>query len=124
MLDDYGTWKTPHKVADLTIALAKINISSPARRARHHLFRKVRKAFSHKDFELARLRRENEALKAEIEHRKGAKKKKVELSPNSKFATIKHIRRAQRAVGRDVDSSSESEGVEEIEEVESCMFIS
>ena len=122
-LDEYDVWKTPHKVTDLTVQLAQININSTARRHRHILFRKVGRAFNKKTFELAAFQRENEALKAEIEHKRGGKKKKVELSPNSKFAGIADIRRAQRAAGTIPDISDESESPDSEGTTESCIVV-
>ena len=43
--DQHGIWSTPHRVSNLTVQLAQLNINSVARRARCTLFRKVEKAF-------------------------------------------------------------------------------
>jgi 4-hydroxybenzoate polyprenyltransferase len=122
-LDGFGVWKTPRKVEELTIQLAKININSEGLRTRRMLFRKIGKAYNHMEFDLAAMRRENEALKAEIENKRGNKRKKVELSPNSKFASIADIRRAQRAAGDEIDSSDESEVSDLSEMIESCIEV-
>ncbi|KAM7186273.1 hypothetical protein V8F33_011869, partial [Rhypophila sp. PSN 637] len=90
-----GPWKTPMKAINLTIQLGQINVANKGNRMQRSLFRKVEKAFDLKDLKVAILETENEALKAELWDLKH-KKKKVELSPNSKFAGVRAVARARR----------------------------
>ena len=54
------------------------------------------------------MKRKEEALEAKTALLAGTKRKRVDPDPNQKFVDIKAIRRAQRAVGRDVDDSTEA----------------
>ncbi|KAH9907248.1 hypothetical protein F4778DRAFT_528818 [Xylariomycetidae sp. FL2044] len=51
------------------------------------------------------------------------KRKKVELSPQSKFASIQDIRRAQIAAGDVEDSSNKSSESELPSEAEDCIVV-
>jgi len=63
------------------------------------LFSKVQKAFDKKDVQLAAQNRQIESLEAQIDADRARKRKKVKLSPNSKFANIEAIRKAQIEAG-------------------------
>lgn len=63
--------------------------------AQRLLFRKLEKAFNEEDFELARLRQENEALRSKLEAT--TKTKKVIPDPNKQCTTIEQIHEARRA---------------------------
>jgi hypothetical protein len=88
------------------------------------LFRKVERAFNRKEFEITALQRQVEGLMAELNNKKGSKRKKIEMSPNSKFASIKEIKRAQRLVEPVTESSDESECSDASEMIESCIEVS
>ena len=122
-LDQFGVWKTPQKVSDLTVQLAQLNINSTARRHRRTLFRKVERAFNRKEFEITTLQRKVDSLMAELDNKKGGRRKKVEMSPNSKFASIKEIKRAQRLAEPVTESSDESECSDSSEMIESCIEV-
>jgi 4-hydroxybenzoate polyprenyltransferase len=105
-------WETPKSGKDLRLRVGSIsqldNINFPTRR---QLFRKIAKGFEQKDYELAQAKLRIEQLEARVEQIKPRKKRKVQTSPNSKFANIKTIREAQIAAGEleiDTDDSESS----------------
>ena len=51
------------------------------------------------------------------------KRKKVEEDPNTTFANIQTIRKAQRAVGRPTEESEDTEEVEDSEDIEDCIEV-
>jgi hypothetical protein len=59
------------------------------------LFQKIQKAFDQQAFDQANAQQRLESLEAELAARRPTKKKKVETSPNSKFANIWDIKAAQ-----------------------------
>jgi hypothetical protein len=76
------------------------------------LFQKVQKAFDNKDSQLASSLQRIKVLEAQVAKMTGGKRKKVKLSPNSKFVDIESIRKAQieaRHIQPDMDESSKSE---------------
>jgi len=125
-LEDYGhtdmVIQTPRKSRDLERSLKAVGTNRTTQR---RLFRKVRKAYDEKDFELAIAKRRIEELEAQAERNKGHRRRKVVPDPNGMFSNIRHIRRAQREAGRDVDSSTDSSlttlSSSEDEEVEDCI---
>ena len=78
------------------------------------LFRKITKGFDEKDYALAGAKLRIEQLEARVEQLEPRKKRKVRTSPNSKFADIRAIKRAQIEAGEseveveDSDSSIDS----------------
>ena len=120
---DPGPWKTPNKVVDLTLQLAKLNIANKGSREQRLLFRKVEKAFDLKDLSIAMLKTENEALKARLWDLEHKKRKKVEITPNSKFARIRHLRRSRRADPDYSSCTSEESDVSSLDETQSCIEI-
>ena len=85
------------------------------------LFRNVENALDEKDFELAIKQRENDYLKTELELLKSKKKKKVDIDPNTKFAGIKAIRKAQLAASAGKEGSNQSDATEDDETLENCI---
>ncbi|KAK4222708.1 hypothetical protein QBC38DRAFT_518634 [Podospora fimiseda] len=105
---------TPRKKTDLRGHLNNLAIRRQDLSTRRLLFRKVEKAFDEKDFELARLQQENESLKARLEAARPSKRRKVVTDPNSQFASIEQIHRAQIEAGRIEDSSAEESEAEKV----------
>ena len=70
-------------------------------------------------------KRRIEELEAQIKRIKPTRRRKVIPDPNSSFADIRNIRRAQREAGRAVDSSTDSSlasvSNSKDEEVEDCI---
>jgi hypothetical protein len=63
------------------------------------LFRKIIKGIDEKDFELGKANIRIRELEERLEQLKPKKRRKVQTSPNSKFATTRAIREAQIAAG-------------------------
>jgi len=83
------------------------------------MLRKMQKAIQENTFERALIKRKEEVLEAKMALLVGTKRKRVDPDPNSKFADIRAIRRSQRAVGRDVEDSTELSSSELSSEEES-----
>ncbi|KAM7186432.1 hypothetical protein V8F33_011825, partial [Rhypophila sp. PSN 637] len=117
-------WKTPIMAVDLTLQLAQITTANKGNRTQRMLFRKIEKAFNLKDLKVAILETENEALKAELWDLRHKKKKKVELSPNTKFAGIRAVARSRRGDDDVDDSFIEESEVDLVDETASCIVVS
>ena len=63
------------------------------------LFRKIAKGIDEKDFAIAKHERRIQELEAKVEQLEPRKRRKVKTSPNSKFAGIEAIKRAQIEAG-------------------------
>jgi hypothetical protein len=63
------------------------------------LFRKVAKGLDNKDFTIANYKLWIQQLEARVEQLEPRKRRKVQTSPNSKFAGIRAIREAQIKAG-------------------------
>ena len=100
-----GVLSTPRKAKELQ---ASLTAAGKATLTQRRLFRKVGKAFDEKDFLIASQKREIEELKSRMERIKPTKRKKVVPDPNSIFATIEDIRKAQQEAGRSVSPSLDS----------------
>ncbi|OHW89560.1 transposase, partial [Colletotrichum incanum] len=64
-----------------------------------------------------------QAFQSQIDNQREGKRKRVPTSPNSKFADIKGIRRAQIDAGEVEASTDESSGSELSSEPESCIWV-
>ena len=62
------------------------------------LFRKITKGFDEKDSLLTDARLRIQALEAQLEAAKPKKRRKVQISPNSKFADIEAIQAARNTI--------------------------
>ena len=90
---------------------------------RRQLFQKVRKAFDEKDAQLATSLQKIKSLEAQVEAGKRRKRKKVKTSPNSKFANIEAIYKAQMEVGEVENSLDESSDSDIPSEAGSCIVV-
>lgn len=117
------TWTTPRKARDLTTQLTEFNNQLSPTPAQRNLFRKITKGFDEKDFQLATAHRRIQALETKVESMRPRKRKKVEISPNSKFATIEDVQRAQIAAGAVEDSLVEENGSELSGDDEDCIIV-
>ena len=90
---------------------------------RRLLFRKLEKIFDEKDYQLAQLRQENEALKARLGGTTAGRRKRVVPDPNQRFVNIEQIRRAQIAAGRVENPVAEESRPESPEEAEDCIVV-
>ena len=87
------------------------------------LFQKVNKAFDQKTIQLAAAQYEIKQLKDQLEASKPVKRRKVKLSPNSKFASIEAIYRTKEATGDLAISADESNGPENHTDEEDCILV-
>ena len=88
-----------------------------------HLFQKVQKAFDEKDVQLATSQQKIKSLEAQVEAGKARKRRKVKTSPNSRFADIKAIHKAQVEAGEAEESSDESSESDISSEAGSCIVV-
>ena len=114
---------TPRKKKDLRGHLAKLATGQQSLSTRRLLFRKFEKAFEEKDFELARLGQRLQAVETRLEATAKTRRKKVVPDPNSVFANIEDIHRAQVEAGRIEDTSAEESGSESSESEASCIVV-
>jgi len=91
---------TPRKKTDRRSYLDNMTTRFSHPSTRRLLFRKLEKIFDEKDYQLAQLRQENEALKVRLEGTTTGRRKRVVPDPNQRFVNIEQIRRAQIAAGR------------------------
>ncbi|KAK1470099.1 transposase [Colletotrichum tamarilloi] len=96
------TWKA----SDLCGQLKLSTELSPDHNTQRLLFRKVKKAFSEKSYLLASSRQQVRVLEARVKRIAPRKKKSVQTDPNTKFANIRDIKRAQEDAGERLLSPS------------------
>ena len=93
-------WKTPSKSADIREQARLVTgLETVDQSTARVLFRKLAKGIDEKDFVIAQQERKIKQLENKIEQLKPRKRRKVVTSPNSKFATIDDIMRAQIEAG-------------------------
>jgi 4-hydroxybenzoate polyprenyltransferase len=85
---------TPRKKTDRRTYLNNLGTQFQHPSTRRLLFRKLEKVFDEKDYQLAQLRQENEALKARLEGTTTGRRKRVIPDPNQRFVNIEQIHRA------------------------------
>jgi hypothetical protein len=112
------TWTTPRKSVDLRDQLRSAQqLQETDQFTQRQLFKKITKGFDEKDSLLAEVRLRIQALETQLEIARPKKRKKVETSPNSKFADIERIFQAQQAaVGVEIeDEGSETSEISVVE---------
>lgn len=72
------------------------------------LFRKIQKSFDEKDYQIAVAQQKIEALESQVEAGRARKRRRVQTDPNSKFADIESIRRAQIDAGDFINNINET----------------
>ena len=87
------------------------------------LFRKVIKGIDEKEYKLRKANIRIKELEEKLEHLRPKKKRKVQTSPNSKFAIIRAIKEAQITAGecQIIPIELESEG--ELDSIISCIEV-
>ncbi|KAI1855983.1 uncharacterized protein JN550_013924 [Neoarthrinium moseri] len=123
MVDSEATWSTPKKTSELVDQIRQFNTIHHHTTTQRQLFRKIHKAFDDKNIQLAVNQRQIEALEARLEAVRPRKRKKVELSPNSKFANIEDIYKAQIAAGEVETSLDEESDGESTSSIASCIVV-
>jgi 4-hydroxybenzoate polyprenyltransferase len=105
-------WSTPRKAKDLRRSLNVLSHRVQPITTQRQLFRKVQKAIDEKDVQLATSLQKIKSLEVQVEAGRRRKRRKVQTSPNSKFANIEAIYKAQVEAGEaenNPDESSESD---------------
>ena len=115
--------QTPYKKVELWGHLINLAIRRRDLSIRRLVSKKVEKAFDDKDFKLAHLQQEVEALKVQLEAARPSRRKRVVPDPNKKFASIEQVHRAQIEVGRIEESGNEESGSESSESGASCIVV-
>ncbi|KXH39441.1 transposase [Colletotrichum salicis] len=116
-------WSTPRKASELSGHLKLFTELSPDHNTRRLLFRKVKKALSEQAFHLATSRHQVRVLEAKVERIRPRKKKSIPTDPNTKFANIWNIQRAQEDSGDRLVSPSRLAGVELPRENNDCIIV-
>jgi 4-hydroxybenzoate polyprenyltransferase len=116
-------WATPRKARDLRDQLGRFGQSIRTTTTQRHLFQKVQKAFDEKDAQLATSQAKIVSLEAQVEAGRARKRRKVQTSPNSKFANIEAIYRAQLEVGEAGDNPIESSESDLSSEAGECIVV-
>ena len=116
-------WVTLRKKIDRRNYLHTLATQAPHPSTRRLLFRKLEKVLDEKDYELARLRQENEALKVRLEGTNIGRRRRVVPDPNQRFVNIEQIHRAQVAAGRVEDPVAEESRPESPEEADDCIVV-
>ncbi|KAK8106695.1 transposase [Apiospora kogelbergensis] len=73
------------------------------------LFRKIQKGFDEKDYLIMDAELRIQALETKLDLAKPRKRKRVELSPNSKFATIEDIQKTEETINEALIGESDSD---------------
>ncbi|KAF4630035.1 hypothetical protein G7Y89_g8107 [Cudoniella acicularis] len=109
------SWGTPRVARDIRIQAETITrLGESDLPTRRQLFRKITKGFEEKEYALAQAELRIKQLEAQIDQLEPRKRRKVQTSPNSKFADIRAVEEAQIKAGdrgideEDSDSSIES----------------
>jgi len=117
-------FQTPKARKDLYLQIRSLASGShdqlPTQRL---LFRKVIKGIDEKEYELGKANLRIKELEERLEHLRPKKKRKVQTSPNSKFATIRAIKEAQIAAGERQIVSEESELEGDSDSTISCIEV-
>jgi len=105
-------FKTPQKSEDVREQARQITrskITDPA--TARVLFRKISKGLDNKDFVIAQHERRIQQLEARVVELQPRKRRKVVTSPNSKFADIEKIYKAQVEAGDRPNVPLDSDGI-------------
>ncbi|OHW97453.1 transposase [Colletotrichum incanum] len=110
-------WSTPRKMKDLAGQLKLFTELDNDASTQRLLFMKVKKGFSEQAYKLATAQHKLELLQAKVTSTAVRKRTAVQLDPNTKFANIKDIQKAQVEAGEKediTDGSSESDCQESV----------
>ncbi len=116
-------WTTPNKASELIDQLrlySQLGGTDPTQRL---LFRKLQKSWDILEFERELACQRVEGLEYEAKLKKAITKKKVEISPNFKFATIEDVRRAHEEIISISSESSQSDDSNDTESIYSTIVV-
>ncbi|TIC94314.1 hypothetical protein CH35J_009308 [Colletotrichum higginsianum] len=116
-------WSTPRKMKDLSGQLKLFTELDNDAHTQRLLFMKVKKGFSEQAYELATAQHKLELLQAQVTNTAVRKRKAVQINPNTKFANIKDIQKAQVEAGDKEDITDESSEADLPSEAESCIVV-
>ncbi|TIC89448.1 Tripeptidyl-peptidase SED1 [Colletotrichum higginsianum] len=114
-------WSTPRKMKDLAGQLKLFTELENDAFTQRLLFRKVKKGFSEQAYELATAQHKLELLQAQVTNTAARKRRTVQIDPNTKFANIEDIQKAQIEAGEKEDITDESSDSDTPSEAESCI---
>lgn len=116
-------WSTPRRSKDLKVQVLQFNQLDDDVPTKRLLFRKITKGFDEKDCLLAKAQLQIQALEMQLEAVRPKRRKKVETSPNSRFADIEAIRRTQLEVNAAENGKSDGDesAVSEIDDA--CIVV-
>ncbi|KJZ69712.1 hypothetical protein HIM_10906 [Hirsutella minnesotensis 3608] len=111
-------WSTPRRPQDLKVQVLQFNQLDDDVPTKRLLFRKITKGFDEKDGLLAKAQLQIQALETQLEAVRPKRRKKVETSPNSRFANIEAIQRTQEKLNRveNEESNEDESAVSEIDD--------
>ncbi|CCF41338.1 transposase [Colletotrichum higginsianum] len=116
-------WSTPRKMKDLAGQLKLFTELDNDASTQRLLFMKVKKGFNEKAYELATAQHKLELLQAQVTNTTVRKRKAVQLDPNTKFATISDVQKAQVEAGEKEDTAGESSESDLPSEAEDCIVV-
>ena len=103
-------WSTPKKSIDLQRQLRGFHqLQQTDLPTQRQLFRKIQKGFDEKDYLIMDAELRIQALETKLDLSKPRKRKRVELSPNSKFATIEDIQKTEETINEALIGESDSD---------------
>jgi BMFP domain-containing protein YqiC len=116
-------WATPKGSVDLRKAASLFQrLPHTGMATQRQLFRNLVKGFEVKEVELASTQQKVHILEAQLEKKQPRKRKKVAVSPNSKFVTIREVNKVQELADRlntlDLVSSDEGDASSELSCIE------
>jgi 4-hydroxybenzoate polyprenyltransferase len=115
---------TPKKTDELKRQLVEYQrLGSHVRSTRRHLFNKITKGFESQQGLLAIQSQKIEALEKQLADSQKPKRRKVQLDPNVKFASIEEIIAAANGDESSQSSSSESDDSGDQEDMQECIVV-
>ncbi|KAK8042964.1 transposase [Apiospora phragmitis] len=117
-------WSTPKRSINLERQIRHFHqLGQSDLTTQHQLFRKIQKGYQEKDYLLVNTELQIQSLKEKLELARPRKKRRVQISPNSKFASIKSIQRTREGPDQLEIEESDSE-ISTVSTVESdCIIV-
>jgi hypothetical protein len=117
-------WLTPKKSTELKAQAAEFRkLQDQGNQAQRLLFRKIVKGFEEQESVLASQELKIQSLEAQLEKARPKKRRKVRTSPNSKFADIEAIRRAQREANGEETEEEASDIASLSDSIADCILV-
>jgi hypothetical protein len=117
-------WDTPQKSEDVRKQAHQISVLGDTDSATSRvLFRKVAKSLEDKDFVIAKQELRIKQLEARVDQLEPRKRRKVQTSPNSKFADIRAIKQAQTETGDRQVEAEDSDSSEQSDSTMDCIIV-